>query len=216
MQFFNLIFQLGVLFSVYGFLWFFIDLILKMLVGARKRTIGEVYLIKSVKYLFLVNVTFLFCLDIHEERVTLNNLLPSAIVLLVYFIGKFQKKQEQLKFLASIGKDYFRDVFNIKAEIVLIIISISFFATFIYFPQFASNVVANWFHERIIELETTLLLGFIFKIVGFFFLISMLLKMLNALLYIFTGKPLMEINSLITKGKTRSKEDKFDDFEEVE
>jgi hypothetical protein len=77
-------------------------------------------------------------------------------------------------------------------------------------------VVANWFHERIIELETTLLLGFIFKIVGFFFLISMLLKMLNALLYIFTGKPLMEINSLITKGKTRSKEDKFDDFEEVE
>ncbi len=215
MQFIKLIFQLGVLFSIYGFLWFFIDLILKILVGGRSRTIGEIYLIKSVKYLFLVNVTFLFCLDNHEQNVSLNNLLPSAIILLIYFMGKFQKKQEQLKFLESIGKEYIRDMFNAKAEIAVIVLSFFLFITFLYFPQYAFNNVAIWFQKSIIHLETALFFGFVFKIIGFFFLLGMLLKMINAVLYILTGKPFMSISSLITRGRNQTKEDKFDDFEEL-
>jgi hypothetical protein len=216
MELINLIFRLGVLFSIYGFLWFFIDLILKMLVGGRTRTIVEVYLIKSIKYLFLVNVTFLFCLDINQQDVTLKNLLPSAIILLMYFIGKFQQKQKQLRLMGSFGNESLNEGFNIRAEIVLITASILLFISFLYFPQYASNGVANWFRESIIDLETTVLIGFIFKIIGFFFLIGMIIKMVNALIYILSGQPFIDIQTSIKSGKEKRKSDDFDDFEEVE
>ena len=216
MELINLIFRLGVLFSIYGFLWFFIDLILKMLVGGRTRTIVEVYLIKSIKYLFLVNVTFLFCLDINQQDVTLKNLLPSAIILLMYFIGKFQQKQKQIKLMGSFGNESFNEGFNIRGEIALITAAIILFISFIYFPQYASNGVANWFRESIIDLETTVLIGFIFKVIGFFFLVGMIIKMVNAVIYILSGQPFIDIQTSINSGKEKRKSDDFDDFEEVE
>lgn len=216
MELINLIFRLGVLFSIYGFLWFFIDLILKMLVGGRTRTIVEVYLIKSIKYLFLVNVTFLFCLDINQQDVTLKNLLPSAIILLMYFIGKFQQKQKQIRLMGSFGNESFNEGFNIRAEIALITAAIMLFISFIYFPQYASNGVANWFRESIIDLETTVLIGFIFKVIGFFFLVGMIIKMVNAVIYILSGQPFIDIQTSINSGKEKRKSDDFDDFEEVE
>ncbi|MFY7669438.1 MAG: hypothetical protein ACOVQG_11860 [Crocinitomicaceae bacterium] len=216
MELINLIFRLGVLFSIYGFLWFFIDLILKMLVGGRTRTIVEVYLIKSIKYLFLVNVTFLFCLDINQQDVTLKNLLPSAIILLMYFIGKFQQKQKQIRLMGSFGNESFNEGFNIRAEIALITAAIILFISFIYFPQYASNGVANWFRESIIDLETTVLIGFIFKVIGFFFLVGMIIKMVNAVIYILSGQPFIDIQTSINSGKQKRKSDDFDDFEEVE
>lgn len=216
MELINLIFRLGVLFSIYGFLWFFIDLILKMLVGGRARTIVEVYLIKSIKYLFLVNVTFLFCLDINQQDVTLKNLLPSAIILLMYFIGKFQQKQKQMRLMGSFGNDYLNEGFNIRAEMVLITASILLFISFLYFPQYASNGVANWFRESIIDLETTVLIGFIFKVIGFFFLLGMMIKMVNGIIYILSGQPFIDIQTSINSGKEKRKSDDFDDFEEVE
>lgn len=214
MDLINLIFRLGVLFSIYGFLWFFIDLILKMLVGGRTRTIVEVYLIKSIKYLFLVNVTFLFCLDINQQDVTLPNLLPSALILLMYFIGKFQQKQKQLKLMGPFAND--SEGFNIRAEIVLIAASILLFISFLYFPQYASNGVANWFRESIIDLETTVLIGFIFKVIGFFFLLGMMIKMVNAVIYILSGRPFIDIHTSINSGTDKPKSEDFDDFEEVE
>jgi hypothetical protein len=186
-----------------------------MLIGVRSRTIVEVYLIKSIKYLFLVNVTFLFCLDINQQVVSLNNLLPTAIILLMYFIGKFQQKQKQIKMFGSFGNDMSQEGFNLRAEIVLIIISVALFISLLYFPQYASNAIANWFHESIIDLETTVLIGFIFKIIGFFFLISMIFKMMNALLYFISGRVFLEFNSKVKKENNKRTHDKFDDFEEV-
>jgi hypothetical protein len=187
-----------------------------MLTGGKSRTIVEVYLLKSIKYLFLVNVTFLFCLDINQQVVSLDNLLPTAIVLLMYFIGKFQQKQKQIKMFGTMGKDLFHEGFNVRAEIILIITSVVVFISLLYFPQYASNTIANWFHESIIDLETTVLIGFVFKIIGFFFLLGMLFKMLNAIMYIISGKAFLEINSSVRSGKSKRKTDNFDDFEEVE
>jgi hypothetical protein len=216
MELINLVFRLGVLFSIYGFLWFFIDLILKSLIGGRTRTIVEVYLVKSIKYLFLVNVTFLFCLDINKQVVSLNNLLPTTIILLMYFVGKFQQKQKQIKIMGSMGKELFQDAFHFKAEICLIASSILLFISFLYFPQIASNTVANWFRESIIDLETTVLIGSVFKIIGFFFLLGMMLKMINGFIYILSGQPLIDIKTSFSNGNRKKESRDFDDYEEVE
>ena len=192
-----------------------IDLGLKILVAGRTRSLSEVYLIKSVQYLFLVNVTLLFCLDNAQNEVSVFNLLPTILVLVMYFIGKLQKNQRKKELFGSIGGGMVENTFNLKAEVVLISTSIILFVLLLYFPQYASNSVANWFHESIIDIEKTVI-GFFFKLIGFFFLVSMLIKMLNAIVYIISGKPFIDIQSSFRKGSNKENNDRFDDFEEVE
>jgi len=215
MDLLNLIFRLGVLFAIYGFLWFFIELGLTFLRASRPKTIVENYLIKSVKYLFLVNVTFLFCLDLNQNNVSFYNVMPSAIVLVTYFIGKLQKQQQRLQLFGQINAQIPQtNDFNLKTEIILIVASIALFIGFLFFPQYASNNIAYWFKSSILDIESTVIIGFIFKVIGFFFLLGMILKMINAINYIISGKPVVDIKTNF-KSNSKKDEDKFDDFEEI-
>jgi hypothetical protein len=134
----------------------------------------------------------------------------------MYFIGKFQQKQKQLKIIGTIGQDLFQDSFNIRAEISLITISIALFISLLYFPQYATTGIAIWFRKIIIDLETTVLIGFIFKIIGFFFLLGMILKMMNGIIYILSGKPFLDIKASIKTEKDKGKSGDFDHYEEVD
>jgi len=215
MDLLNLIFRLGVLFAIYGFLWFFIDLGLSFLRAGRPKTIVENYLIKAVKYLFLVNVTFLFCLDLNNNDVSFYNVMPSAIILLTYFIGKLQQQQQRVQLFGQLNAQISQtNDFNFKTEVILIVASITLFIGFLFFPQYASNNIANWFKSSILDIETTVIIGFIFKIIGFFFLLGMIMKMINAINYIISGRPVVDIKTNF-KSNSKKDEDKFDDFEEI-
>ena len=54
MEVIHLIFKIGVLLAIYGFIWFFINLLISLATGGRKKTISEVYFSKGVKSIFLV------------------------------------------------------------------------------------------------------------------------------------------------------------------
>ena len=218
MELINLIFRLGVLFAIYGFLWFFIEWGMKLLIGGRKRTLGEIYLIKTVKYLFLVNVTFLFCLEQMDEpvfQVNYLNLAPSFIILMVYFLGKLQQKEQRIQMMTNFMQGLQEAPFNRQWELALIVLSGLTFAGLVCYPQYSENVISAWFQKSILDIENTVLIGFVFKVIGFFFLIGMFLKMLNALNYILSGKPLVNVKTgFVTKqGKS---DDSFDDFEEID
>ena len=214
MELLNLIFKLGVFFSIYGFLWFFIELGLTFLVGGRKRTRFDTYLIKGIKYAFLVNVTFLFSVDLNKHQVNFYNLIPSALVLSTYFVGMLQQKQRRQVFMGQLGKSAAEGI-TIKAEIILITLSGILFLGLVCYPQFAENTVALWFQRSILDIESTVIIGFIFKIIGFFFLLGMIFKMLNALNYLISGKPLFDIKSRFSKMDTKKEDTHFDDFEEL-
>jgi hypothetical protein len=215
MDLLNLIFRLGVLFAIYGFLWFFIELGLTFLRAGRQKTIGENYIIKSVKYLFLVNVTFLFCLDLNKNDVSFYNAMPSAIVLVTYFIGKLQQQQQRLQLFGQLNTQIPQtNDFNLKTEIILIVAAIALFVGFLFFPQYASNNIANWFKSSILDIESTVIIGFVFKVIGFFFLLGMIMKMINAINYIISGKPVVDIKTNF-QSNSKKDEDKFDDFEEI-
>lgn len=214
MDLLNLIFKLGVFFSIYGFLWFFIDLGLTFLVGGRKRTRFETYLIKVIKYAFLVNVTFLFSVDFNKHQVNFYNLIPSALVLITYFVGMLQQKQRQQFFMGQLGKSPAEGI-SINAEIILITLSGLLFLGLVWYPQFAENAVALWFQKSILDIESTVIIGFIFKIIGFFFLLGMIFKMLNALNYLISGKPLFDIKSRFSRTNEEKNDKHFDDFEEL-
>ncbi len=214
MELLNLIFNLGVLFSIYGFLWFFIELGLTLLSGARKRTLFETYLIKGIKYVFLVNVTFLFSVDLNKN-INFYNLMPSALILIIYFIGMFQQKKRQQIFMGSFSKQNASTLLNVKSEIILIVLCSLLFLGLLFYPQFAENAVALWFRKSILDIESTVIIGFIFKIIGFFFLLGMIFKMLNAINYLISGKPLIDIKSRLTKTNTKNNDSDFDEYEEL-
>ena len=215
MDLLNLIFKLGVLFSIYGFLWFFIDLGLSFLAGGRKRTTAEIYLLKGIKYVFLVNVTFLFSVDLNKHHINFYNLMPSALILITYFIGMLQQKTRQQVFMGQFVKSQTAVGINIKSEIFLITLCSFLFFGLLWYPQFAENAVALWFQKSILDIESTVIIGFIFKIIGFFFLLGMIFKMLNALNYLISGKPLFDIKSRFSRTNEEKNDKHFDDFEEL-
>jgi hypothetical protein len=205
MEILELTFQLGVFFAIYGFIWFFVDLGFMLLNGGKPRNLVETYFFKGIQYVFLVNVIFLFSIDMNSGGIALANLYPIIFILALYFIGKFQKSQNNVLMLSRMGLATSTSKFNSKYEIIIIILSLLVFIGFIFRPDIANNVVAFWFKESILDIESTAIIGFIFKVIGFFFLMSILFKTVNSFQYI--------SESLFTKNQRKDSD--FDDYEEI-
>lgn len=191
MELFHFIFRLGVFFAIYGFIWILIELGINLLSAGRNRQIAEIYIIKAVKYFFLVDTTFIICYsDTLKEFSPSSQVIFGGIILLMYFIGKLQQNQSrQVMFQIAAGNNLFKNLgnFNIKAEIAVIVFATLAYVAFYFFPDFASNPLSLWFKETILNIEDTPIFGFIFKVIGFFFLLSMIMKMVNSILYLLTG-----------------------------
>lgn len=216
MELLNFIFRLGVVFAIFGFLFGLFEIGLTLLRSGRPRTMPEEYIVKFIKYIFLVDVAFLFCLDISGSEISQYHLVVTTLVLLMYFIGKLQNKQQQQAMFQVMGNSFMnmRSNFDLRAEILVITTSIALFVLFIFFPEWASNPASIWFHESILNIEDTPVFGFIFKVIGFFFMISILIRLFNSFMYLLSGKAFMEINSGAYYRKEK-KEDDFDDYEEL-
>ena len=176
-------FLMGVMFAVFAFLWGFVRLSITLLRPKHfERSIIEEYSIKTLQYFFLIDVTFLFCLNHNNAGYILPyELYTGALILVVYFVGKLQNRQKRSTlFKASLGESmkFLTPVFNLKAEIGVILFGIAMFVFFIFYPDFAQNPISNWFYESIIGIEEAPIIGFIFKVIGFFILLSILNKLM--------------------------------------
>lgn len=213
MNLLDFIFRLGVVFAIYGFLWGIFELGILMLSAGRKRLLGEIYVIKAIKYVFLADVTFLFCFDgSNSSMFVMNQVIFAGIILLTYFIGKLQRNQNRSMFFKIAGANLPQQQtnFNLRAEVIVIILALAVFVAFWFFPLYASNPISKWFHDSIINIEDTPVFGFIFKVIGFFFLVSLIFKMINAFTFLLAGG---KIGNQPPNSKNNS--DKFDDFEEI-
>jgi hypothetical protein len=219
MQIIELIFKIGVLLAIYGFIWFFINLLISLLSGGRKKSIGEVYFSKGVKSVFLVNVLFLYGMDSSQNGIDWFNMIISGLILLLYFIGQMQKDQQQAAMMdrfSGMLSVVSKTRFNRKAEIIVVTIAFLVYTFFFFFPEFAKNPIAQWFYQQVTGLEKTPIIGFIFKLIGFFFLLGILLKITNGIMFLISGKPIMNVSGSFKTGNSRKEnDDDFDDFEEL-
>ena len=216
MELITLLFRLGVLFAIYGFIWFFIDALIRLITAGSQRNKIEYYLIKSTKYLFLVNVLVLFCLNKTKTEITFINIAPTLSIFCVYLIGRLQNDERKSMIqLSFFGKERnnsgAKSNFNRRNEIMLIIGALIAFVVLAFNADYAKNNIAEWFYRSIIDIEQTAIIGYIFKFIGVLFLISMIFKMIGAISYILNGGPIIDVKSRI-KNK---KDDEFDDYEEV-
>jgi hypothetical protein len=215
-------FLMGVMFAVFGFLWGFVRLSITLLRPKHlERNIIEEYSIKALQYFFLIDVTFLFCM--HQNQNNAEFILPyelytGALILVIYFVGKLQNRQKRSTlFKASIGESmrFLTPMFNLKAEIGVILFGIGMFVFFIFQPQFAHNPISNWFYTSIIGIEEAPIIGFIFKIIGFFILLGILNKLINGIFFLISGKPLVTTHMHVNSENKVEDKNKFDDFEEL-
>ena len=220
MQILDFIFRLGVLFAIYGFIWSLFEFGLRILSQGRARSITEIYLIRAVKYFFLADVTFIFCFENNLlNSIGANKVILAGVILLVYFIGKLQKNQTNSAFFKIAGKNLANGLkqFNYRNEIIIIAIALLAFSIFWFYPSIAINPISVWLQESIISIESTPVFGFIFKIIGFFFLLSIIFKMLNSINFLLNGKNRRNQNTGQDSNSQNIESDNhFDDYEEVD
>ena len=214
MDLLNLIFRLGVVIAIFGFLFGLFEIGLSILRGARPKSDVEEYLIKGIKYIFLVNVSFLFCYDISGAQLSMYNGILTALILTIYFIGKIQSQQQRMVMFQMMGNAMFQQkkAFNIKAEIFIIALSMAVFVALFFFPELASNSASLWFHESIVDIQDTPVFGFIFKVIGFFFMLTILIRLFSSFTFLLSGKAFSKPKSPESKGNDQQ----FDDYEEIE
>lgn len=213
----NFIFRLGVVLAIFGFLWWLVNLGLNVIRGGRKKMLTEAYIIKLVRYFFLVDVVILFCLDQSQGEIDLNNTIIAGLVLLMYFIGKIQNAQLRQSIFSVQGNmgmqsmmNQMKPVFNVNYEAVVIIISVLFFVGFILYPNYAVNPISSWFYEAIVDIEDTPVFGFIFKVIGFFFMVSIIMKVAQGFTALITGNSVNNSND-----DSDDSNDDFDDYTEI-
>jgi len=226
MDFLSFTFRIGVILAIYGFLWWFINMALKILRRGKRKQLIESYSIKLVRYAFLADVIFLFSRDQSNSELTLNNFMVAGLILMIYFVGKIQSKQHQNSFLNIRGGDNtagvqnllssIKPIFDIRFEVGVVVLSMLLYVGFYFAPDWSVNPISNWFLDSILNIEETPVFGFIFKVVGFFFLLSVLFKIVNGFFSIFNGGKRSQGNSEVDNEQDDEQDDDhFDDYTEI-
>jgi len=210
----NTIFRLGVILAIFGFLWTLFQFALRIVSASQNRSLFAHYGLKAIQYLFLVQVTILFCCE-QDSSLSLsqNSVVTTAMILLFYFTSKLQKNQRKgllFSFIQSRQNPNTKH-FNLAIEIVLVLLSLAYFTTCIYNPNLADNAISNWFKESILSIENAAFFGFIFKIIGLFFLISVFGKIVQSILLLVAPKPINGQNNVGSLEDSNT----FEDYEDM-
>jgi hypothetical protein len=180
----TLLFKLGVRFAIFNFIWFFIETIFKMLTGMRSPQLAGLYTQKALKYIFLVGITFAYCLDYAPNEPSYvydwQKLATGGLILMLYLLGKFQKQQEQFQMFSRFQIPVPSRPYSLRLEITLLFIAALVFIILFFNPSLSENLLVNWFEKNIRSLEKAFLLGFIFQVLGFFFVVGVFMRLLQA------------------------------------
>jgi hypothetical protein len=232
MKILEFIFHLGVVYAIFGFLWWIPKVIIFLLSKGKAKSEAEVYILKLINYFFLVSITFRFSSDSSlgiRGMDELEGILIGGSILLMFLLGKIQKNEQQFQMMQAFPKFLKNSisVFNRKLEILMVAIAISFFVLFYFYPLSTQNLLTNWFVESIVNIADTPVFGFIFKIFGFFFLLRILTKFIGGILQLLGIKKTRETTATssfsgmfsnqndITEDDNKKNDDDFDDYEEV-
>lgn len=174
---------------------------------------------KTVQYLLIADVAIIFCTN--NPNGNLSTSITTGLILLMYFIGKVQNMQFKAMMSIQIqGRALTEGVKpKMALEFGIVALAMAVFGFLLWKPEFAENAISSWFYKNIVDIEDTPIFGFIFKVVGFFFTIGMLLRMFNALSMIFSGRAFGRNRDNDDQNQDRNnnrQDNHFDDYEEVE
>lgn len=203
MKVLELLFQLGILFSAFAFLWFWIQLLLVFLVPMNVR-LQLRYFLQLLHSLFLGALVLKF-MQMENPPLGFNAVL--GIGMLTYFLYLIRNIRSRDALMRVEVYANFVEKLKTKNEWewTLAFISVGISLLWVAYPSALDSAATLWFYQQTKYLMEIPVLGWIFKIFGFFFVIGTLFRFLRAVLWLMNPKP-----------KTRSTENEgFDDFEEL-
>jgi len=203
MKVLELLFQLGILFSAFAFLWFWIQLLLVFLVPMNVR-LQLRYFLQLLHSLFLGALVLKF-MQMENPPLGFNAVL--GIGMLTYFLYLIRNIRSRDAMMRVEVYANFVEQLKTKNEWewTLAFISVGISLLWVAYPSALDSAATLWFYQQTKYLMDIPVLGWIFKMFGFFFVIGTLFRFLRAVLWLMNPKP-----------KTRSTENEgFDDFEEL-
>ena len=220
MEFFNLLFRLGVVFAIFGFIWGIINLAIGILNGAKPRSYPLKLSLKAIQFFLIADVSVLFV--IKSDNWGMATIVSTAIILASYFVGKINAMQMRFSMQINGLNLPKPEKPNYKLEWGIIVFALGIFALLINYPQFAENRLSSWFYETIIGIEKAPFFGFIFKIVGFVIGITIVLRLVNTISMILNGRNPFE-NPFDRRNNKKDdfnnqdpfNDNHFDDYQEV-
>lgn len=234
MDILKFIFVLGINFSIFGFLWGIIMLAIRALSsGGQQRNQAFEYVLRIVKYFLLVSVTANYITNYQDADIGANtgygHIILGVIVLGLYLLGKLQNRamMGQLANHPMLGR--FMTKVDPKVELFLLIGSLIYFVVCLFNPFLVDNSLVNWFTATIIDIYDTPVIGWVFSVIAFFFLISILIRAANVIGRLVSGESILSNPSsgasfTFKTGRNpfennpfeqRQKEEGFSDYEDV-
>lgn len=203
MKILSLIFHLGVLFSAFAFLWFWLQLLLFIALPEGIRNQIR-YFLQLMQSLFLGTLVLKF-IQMEDGVLAINGtLVLSMMTYFLYLIRNIQSEEKriQVQFYSNIYKKL-KTKNNWEWAVALISLGVTII--WVFYPLALDSVVTNWFYIQTHDVMEVPILGWIFKIAGFFFLLATLFRFIGALRWII-DRP---------TGKVKSKDQEYDDYEEL-
>lgn len=200
----SLIFHLGVLFSSFAFIWFWLQLLFMAILPENIRTSFR-YFLQLLQSLFL-GVLVLKFVDKTEGSLSVNSMLAlSLITYFLYLLRNLRSEQPavQVQFYSNLYK---KVKMKNEWEWAVALISISVTILWIYFPVALNSVITQWFYEQTHDLIQVPIIGWIFKLAGFFFLLATLIRFIAAITWMLRGP---------TSKPPKNDAEDFDEFEEI-
>lgn len=196
----TLLINLGVLFTAFAFLWFWIKLMLVFLVPDNIRTRVR-YFLQLMQSLFLGALVLRFL----KEQGHALNFNPYVVTALVtYFLYLIRNVYSEKRMLQI--KVYSNLYQQLKTkndwEWTVALVSIALTLASLAYPASVDSLATAWFYQETQSIIQMPILGSIFKILGFFFILGVSLRML------------WSIQQLL-RPKHKDREEEYDDFEEV-
>jgi hypothetical protein len=198
------VFHLGVLFSAFAFIWFWLQLLLMFLLPEGIRMQLR-YFLQLLQSLFL-GVLVLKFVDKEEGSLTLNGMLVLSLITYFLYLLRNLRSERNAMQLQLYTNLYKKVKMKNEWELAVALISISITILWVFFPVALDSVVTQWFYEQTLDLIQIPIIGWIFKLAGFFFLLATLIRFLAAITWMLRGP----------KSKLPERDsDDFDEFEEI-
>ncbi len=205
MSYLSYIFYLGIVYIVFSLIWFFIAQLPKFLLrGGRADQPWETYLLKSIQYYFIASLTLLKAGEFVDNNNSIGEkeiyyYLVGAVILYLYLFGKYERGKQWVVMRAGItmmrngGALPKAKPKQLKYELHLIGIAILFYLVALQMPELVTNKLNFWFLESINDFYDTVIIGWILGIIGFIFMLGMIIKGISA-----TGELVQTIVGLVT------------------
>lgn len=212
MNIIDFLFQCGIIYIVFSFIWAFFMFLYNLMMQFRKKTVIETYIFKFLNTYVLISLmamlTARFMVMPHHSPGLYATV--GLLTMYSYLIGRLERNRMVVQLNNNVMRMGASEI-NMNMEKLLIPASLIYFVFCLMKPEIAVNPVNAWFQESITQLYETPVIGWIFAFVGVLMLIGLLIRSL-----FFTS---LLLNRLINRsqgggpGAGKKKDDDFTDYE---